>query len=231
MNSAPGRKRSDTLVGTNVGLAEAVTALTATVLQRHGRVDHLVHCAGIGANHPFLETPIDLLDCILYVNLRGTFLVGQAFAAAMLASAGGYIVNLANVSRVRGNIGLAAYASQMGGVIVLSQVMGDLARRIRHQGQRDRARFHRKPIGGADARRRDWSRMIPMDCYGRAEEIAAAAALPYTAEASYIAGLCWPLKRLSRHRFVRHCPFERDARAGWRICCALFWTRMRRGSR
>ncbi len=52
----------------------------------------------IGKDIPFLETPLDTFDRIIAVNLRGTFIVGQAAAKAMRRTGGGAIVNIASVS-------------------------------------------------------------------------------------------------------------------------------------
>ncbi|MEV9370124.1 SDR family oxidoreductase, partial [Klebsiella pneumoniae] len=62
------------------------------------------------------------------VNLRGSFLIGQAAARAMQATGGGSIVNIASVSGLLGNAGRSAYGASKGGVVTLSKVMAvDLA--------------------------------------------------------------------------------------------------------
>jgi NAD(P)-dependent dehydrogenase (short-subunit alcohol dehydrogenase family) len=97
------------------------TRAVETVLARHGRLDLLVNSAGIARDIPFLDTPVDVFDQVIAVNLRGTFLIGQAAARAM--TQGGVIVNIASVSGMRGNVGRAAYGASKGGVVTLSQVM------------------------------------------------------------------------------------------------------------
>ena len=108
--------------------AAAVTAFFDAVETLHGRIDILVNSAGVGREMPFLDTPIEIFDRIVAVNLRGTFLVGQAAARLMARGGGGAIVNIASVSGLRGNVGRSAYGASKGGVVVLSQVMAvDLA--------------------------------------------------------------------------------------------------------
>lgn len=165
--------------------AEAVQA----ILARHGRLDLLVNCAGIGREIPFLETPVDIFDRIIAVNLRGTFLIGQACARAM--QPGAAIVNIASVSGMRGNVGRTAYGASKGGVITLSQVMAvDLAAsgirvNVIAPGPVDTplvAQVHDAAI------RQLWNRAVPLRRYGTTEEIAGAAAFLCGPDAGYITG-------------------------------------------
>ena len=106
----------------------SVTALFGAIEALHGRIDVLVNSAGIGRDMPFLDTPVEIFDRIMAVNLRGTFLAGQAAARLMARGGGGAIVNIASVSGLRGNVGRSAYGASKGGVVILSQVMAvDLA--------------------------------------------------------------------------------------------------------
>ena len=106
----------------------SVDAMVRAVVERHGRLDCLVNSAGIAAEIPFLETSLETFDRIVAVNLRGTFLVGQAAARAMRETGGGVIVNVASISGMIGSVGRSAYGGSKGGVVVLSRVMAvDLA--------------------------------------------------------------------------------------------------------
>jgi NAD(P)-dependent dehydrogenase (short-subunit alcohol dehydrogenase family) len=164
-------------------------ALVQRVLAEHGRIDCLVNSAGIGADVPFLETSTDLFDRIIAVNLRGTFLIGQACARAMVA--GAVIVNIASVSGMRGSTGRSAYGASKGGIINLSQVMAsELAPRgirvnVISPGPVDTplvARMHDAEI------REIYTRAIPMARYGTPEEIAGAAVFLCSDDSSYVTG-------------------------------------------
>ncbi len=165
--------------------------LVSGIQQRFGRLDILVNSAGIGADASFLDTSVDVFDRIYAVNLRGTFLIGQAAARMMGEGAGGSIVNLSSVSGMRGNLGRAAYGASKAGVIVLSQVMAvELApKRIRvnviSPGPIETplvAVVHDQAIRDA------WSRFVPMGRYGQPDEIASAALFLSSDAASYITG-------------------------------------------
>ena len=168
----------------------SLARLVEAVLARFGRVDVLVNSAGIGANKPFLDTPIELFDRILAVNLRGTFLMSQAVARRMPPE-GGSIVNIGSISGLRGNLGRAAYGASKGGLVTLSEVMAVelAARKIRVNviapGPIE------TPLVEAmmsPAERTIWTGRLPLGRYGTAAEVAAAALFLASDEASYVTG-------------------------------------------
>lgn len=169
----------------------SVAACIGAIEAAHGRLDLLVNCAGIGRDIPFLDTSAEVFDQIIAVNLRGTFLVGQAVAQVMARNRAGCIVTIASVSGVRGNIGRAAYGASKAGVVVLSQVMAvDLAEygiRVNciAPGPVDTPlveRMHDTAIRAA------WMRATPMGRYAAPEEVAGAAAFLCSEDASFITG-------------------------------------------
>lgn len=175
----------------DVGDATSVADCFSAVAARHGRLDILVNSAGIGRDIPFLETPVEEFDRILAVNLRGTFLAGQAAARHMVRGGGGAIVNIASVSGLRGNRGRAAYGASKGGVVTLSQVM---AVELAMHGIRVNviapgpvetpmvAAIHTAEI------RQDWLRQTPMRRYGTPDEIAGVAAFLCSDDAGFVTG-------------------------------------------
>lgn len=169
----------------------ACTALVDAIRQRFGCLDILVNSAGIGADLSFLETPVEVFDRVCAVNLRGTFLIGQAAARLMCEAAGGSIVNLSSVSGMRGNLGRAAYGASKAGVVLLSQVM---AVELASKGIRVNVISPgpiETPLAAAvhDQGIRDaWGRFVPMGRYGQPDEIASAALFLSSDAASYITG-------------------------------------------
>ena len=67
----------------DVGDKAQVDALVAQAMQAHGRIDVLVNNAGIFKAADFLEVSEADFDAVLRVNLKGSFLVGQAVAREM----------------------------------------------------------------------------------------------------------------------------------------------------
>jgi NAD(P)-dependent dehydrogenase (short-subunit alcohol dehydrogenase family) len=107
----------------------AAQGIVRRVVEVLGGLDGVVNSAGIAADIPALDTPVELFRKILDVNVVGTFIVARAAAQIMKDRGGGAIVNLASVSGLRGSKGRSAYGSSKGAVIVLTQVLAnDLAR-------------------------------------------------------------------------------------------------------
>lgn len=179
------------LLRVDVSDPASVESMVRSVMNRYGRLDYLVHSAGIGRDLPFLETTIETFDHIVAVNLRGSFIVGQAAARAMSRRGAGAIVNVASVSGIVGNAGRSAYAASKGGVIALSRAMAvDLAPlgirvNVIAPGPIETPlveHMHTEEARGI------WTARTPMRRYGRPEEVAGAAVFLCSDEASFITG-------------------------------------------
>ncbi len=169
----------------------SVGALVHAVERSYGRIDYLVHSAGIGRVAPFLETPLDMFDLVLKINLYGAFIVGQVCARIMAKAKSGVIVNIGSVSGLRGNAGRAAYGASKGGMKTLSEVM---AVELAAHGIRVNVIAPgpiETPLAATqhDAAVRDsWEKVVPMGRYGLPEDVANAAAFLCSDEASYATG-------------------------------------------
>jgi NAD(P)-dependent dehydrogenase (short-subunit alcohol dehydrogenase family) len=105
---------------------DAVAGLMAAAVGRFGRLDGVVHAAGIAGGGP-----VHMLDAaswrqVLDVNLTGTFFVVKHTVIQMLeqeAVAGerGSIVTLASIEGLEGTAGGSAYNASKGGVVLLTK--------------------------------------------------------------------------------------------------------------
>src|SRR5437773_2687057 len=76
---------------------KATEGMVARVVQQFGRVDALVHSAGIADRTGALDLTDDVFDRVISVNAKGTFIVGQAVARQLIAQGtGGSMVLVAS---------------------------------------------------------------------------------------------------------------------------------------
>jgi len=112
-------------VPTDVTDEAAARRLMTTAVERWGRLDVLVHAAGIlkGATLAVDELDTAVFDEVIQVNLRGAFLCSKAAAAIMRERGGGVMLLIASGAGVRGGSSSVAYGSSKGGVHGLSLVL------------------------------------------------------------------------------------------------------------
>ena len=103
----------------------AVAAAAQQVADAHGRIDILVHSAGIaGKNAPLDEYELDEWRRVIDIDLNGAFYVNRAIVPHMKARNYGRIVNIASIAGKEGNPNASAYAAAKGGVIAMTKALG-----------------------------------------------------------------------------------------------------------
>jgi len=107
----------------DVGDSAQVDAVVARSMQAHGRIDVLVNNAGIFRAADFLAITEADFDAVLRVNIKGSFLMGQAVARVMAQQGSGNIVNMSSVNGVLAIPTIASYNVSKGGVNQLTRVM------------------------------------------------------------------------------------------------------------
>ena len=100
----------------NIADEGQTTSLVETVIETHGRLDHLVHCAGIVIERPLIETTAEDFDRVIAVNLRGSFLIGRA---ALRVMKGGSATFIASDLAYLGRANHSAYVASKHGVLGL----------------------------------------------------------------------------------------------------------------
>jgi len=97
--------------------------VVARCVEVFGSIDVMVNNAGIYPQVPMLQTTRELFDKVYAINLKGVAFCARAAAARMLEQGkGGKIINIASIDGLRPSmVGLAAYDSSKGGVVMFTK--------------------------------------------------------------------------------------------------------------
>ncbi len=117
----------------NAGDPDAAEACVAATVERFGGLDILVANAGVGAYGPFLELPLEQLDEMIDVNLKGTLYAVRAALPHLLASDAADLVTLASEAGRRGLPNEAVYCASKFGQVGFTRA---LDHELREQGVR-----------------------------------------------------------------------------------------------
>ena len=183
----------------DVRSAAEVEGLVRLAVESYGGVDVLVNSAGIQRYGDVVDTPEEVWDEVLAVNLKGAYLAAKHCVPEMRRRGGGAIVNIASVQAFASQNGVAAYAASKGGVVALSRSMAvdHAAEGIRVNAvcpgsvdtpmlrwAADRFRGER----GVDEVVADWGRLHPLGRIISAEEVAELVAFLASDRAAAITG-------------------------------------------
>lgn len=112
-----------------IDVPDDVESIFRTVEQASPRLDVLISNAVVqGVGYEFQETPEDLFDQVMSVNVKGLFMVAQRAARMMIARGGGAIVNIGSNVAGRAIRQRTAYVASKAAVEGLTRAMAiDLA--------------------------------------------------------------------------------------------------------
>lgn len=177
-------------IAANVGKRAEVQAMVERTVQEFGRLDILVANAGIARSGPFLTHREDHWHKVIEVNLTGVFFCGQAAAQQMVAQKRGRIVNIASINGFRGIENLVGYNASKAGVISLTKTMAvELAQYGINVNAIAPAQIETPLLATLPEEARQLRReRIPLDRFGRPEEIAKAAVFLVSDDAEFITG-------------------------------------------
>lgn len=169
---------------------EHVDGMVTKILDNFGRVDILINNAGITRDGLLVRMSEGDWDLVLDINLKGVFNCTKAVTKPMMKQRWGRIVNIASVIGIIGNAGQANYAASKGGIIAFTKsVAKELASRNINVNaiapgfiQTDMTK--KLP----EQYRSEMLKLIPLNRFGDAEDVANAALFLASEAASYITG-------------------------------------------
>jgi len=111
----------------DMSVPEQVVAMVREVVERGGRLDHLVSNAAINPLLAWHETTLEQWDLICNTNLRGPWIVATESAKQMIAGGhGGSIVFVSSISAHVGAPFQTAYCATKGGISMLAKALGSV---------------------------------------------------------------------------------------------------------
>ncbi|MGC5285912.1 3-oxoacyl-ACP reductase [Micromonospora sp. DT231] len=120
-----------TAVQLDLTAPDAPTRLADHLASRHGRVDVVVHNAGITRDRTLGRMDADRWDQVIDVNLSSQERINDVLLERGLIPAGGRIVAVSSIAGIAGNRGQTNYATSKAGVIGL---VDSLAPALRERG-------------------------------------------------------------------------------------------------
>jgi NAD(P)-dependent dehydrogenase (short-subunit alcohol dehydrogenase family) len=180
----------------DVSTEEGAQRIVETAVQRCGRLDVCVNNAAVAPHTALLEERAEVWDRVFAVNCRGTFLMTQAAARAMIAGGrGGRIVNFSSGAATKGTLGAAAYAASRAATEAFSRVAaielaphGILVNTV-SPGLIDTQPKPLPPVMAAGLGRRIPT--LPLARPGEPDEVAAVVLFLASEAAGYVTGAVW----------------------------------------
>lgn len=180
---------------------DQVEETVARARNTFGRLDIVIHCAGIMRVASIEETSLLDWNESLHINLTGAFLVTKAAMRALREQGGGAIVHIASRMALQVKENHAAYAASKAGVLQLTRMAAveGAPHRIRANcvcpGIVDTPLL--RPYGTPEELERTvfaaWSAACPLGRPGKPEDVARAMLFLASDEAAYITGVALPV--------------------------------------
>ncbi|HWI51669.1 MAG TPA: 3-oxoacyl-[acyl-carrier-protein] reductase [Symbiobacteriaceae bacterium] len=182
-------------VQADIASAEGADALVKAATEAYGKVDILVNNAGITRDGLLMRMKEEDWDAVLDTNLKGVFLCTKAVTRPMLKARYGRIINIGSVSGLLGVAGQANYSAAKAGMIGLTRAT---ARELGSRG----VTVNCVTPGAIEAglllelneeQRANYLKQIPLERFGKPEDVAAAVVFLAGPGADYITGQTLPV--------------------------------------
>jgi NAD(P)-dependent dehydrogenase (short-subunit alcohol dehydrogenase family) len=113
-----------TAITVDVSVEVDAKAMVDRAIEKFGRLDVLYNNAGImpQADHSVVDTPIEIWDQVMAVNVRGIYLACKYAIPAMLENHSGSIINISSFVAVLGcSVPQDAYTASKGAILALTR--------------------------------------------------------------------------------------------------------------
>ena len=201
------------IVGADVLTLDSLRQAADQIVNRFGRVDGLVNCAGgnkpqatTSADLSFFDLPTDTLRWVLDLNLLGTILPSQVFGKLMAKQKSGVILNVASMSSLRPLTRIVAYSAAKAGVANFTQWLAvhmaqEYSPEIRVNAiapgffltTQNEFLLTDKETGELTARGKSIITHTPMGRFGKSEDLLGATLWLLSPASSFVSGIVVPI--------------------------------------
>ena len=158
----------------DVGDDASVASAVRQVVERHGRLDIVIHAAGISRDAVVWKMDPAMWDEVQRVNLRGAFLLLH-HAVPVMRERGGRAVLIGSINGSRGKFGTSAYSASKAGLIGLAKTVAQETARFEILVNVVEPGFVRTAMTEnlPEEKRREALNEIPLGRYAEPEDVAA----------------------------------------------------------
>ncbi|MGK4568442.1 3-oxoacyl-ACP reductase FabG [Flavobacterium sp. 3HN19-14] len=173
----------------NVGNSEEVTAALTKWQDANPNaiVEVIVNNAGITKDGLFMWMSHDDWSQVINTSVNGFFNVTNFFMQKMLRNKYGRIVNLASVSGVKGTAGQANYSAAKGAIVAVTKALAQEVAKRNITVNAVAPGFIKSDMT-SDLDEAELIKLVPVNRFGEAEEVADLVSFLVSRKASYITG-------------------------------------------
>jgi 3-oxoacyl-[acyl-carrier protein] reductase len=178
------------IVPANLSDAAAVDALVPQAVEQLGKLDILVHNAGITRDNLAMRMKDEEWDQVIRVNLEAGFRLARAALKPMMRAKYGRIISITSVVGATGNPGQANYAASKAGLVGMSKALAQEVASRNITVNCIAPGFIQSSMTDAlpDAQKQTLMGRIPAGRLGGGNDVAAAAVYLASREAAYVTG-------------------------------------------
>jgi len=161
--------------------------------EKLGGFDILLNNAGIIRRHPAHEFPIEDWDAVMSINLRGLFLLTQAFGKALIEEKrGGKVINICSMLSFSGGVFVAPYTASKSAVAGITRLLGNewaqYGINVNGIAPGYMATDNTAPLRADPGRNREILSRVPMDRWGTPQDLQGTVVFLASSASDYITG-------------------------------------------
>ena len=150
-------------------------------------IEVIVNNAGITKDGLFMWMPKEDWDSVINTSLNGFFNVTNHLMQRLLRNRYGRIVNIVSVSGVKGTAGQTNYSAAKGAIVAVTKALAQEVAKRKITVNAVAPGFIKSDMT-ADLDEKELKRLIPVNRFGKAEEVADLVSFLVSKKASYITG-------------------------------------------